>query len=139
MESVFNLLVRGVGMNQGLRSDLLAVYHKYLNGFVTENMDVINECIEYPLTHVGETSVKTFDTFPLSPSEMKKAKEWAASDNFEIEVVAQNKTKAHLILRNCRRLRADGSVIENVSAFYAFKLTGQGWKMFLISDILFPE
>lgn len=59
-------------MNQGPRSDLLAVYHKYLNGFVTENMDVIDECIEYPLTHVGETSVKTFDTFPLSPSEIKK-------------------------------------------------------------------
>ena len=86
-------------MNQRPRSDLLAVYHKYLNGFVTENMDVIDECIEYPSTHVGETSVKTFDTFPLSPSEMKKAKGWAASDNFEIEVVAQNNTKAHLILR----------------------------------------
>ena len=126
-------------MNKGLRSDLLAVYRKYLNGFVTENMDVIDECIEYPLTHVGETSVKTFDTFPFSPSEMKKAKAWVASYNFEIEVVAQNNTKAHLILRNCRRLRADGSVIENVSAFYAFKLTGQGWKMFAISDILFPE
>lgn len=70
---------------------------------------------------------------------MKKAKGWATSDNFEIEVVAQNETKAHLILKNCRRLRFDGSVIENVSAFYAFKLTNQGWKMFAISDVLFPE
>jgi hypothetical protein len=126
-------------MKQRSRADLLAVYQKYLNGFVTEDMDAINECIEYPFTHVGETSVKTFDHFPLSPSEMKKAKGWATSDNFEIEVVAQNETKAHLILKNCRRLRFDGSVIENVSAFYAFKLTNQGWKMFAISDVLFPE
>ena len=126
-------------MKQSSRADLLAVYQKYLDGFVTEDMDAINECIEYPLTHVGEASVKTFDHFPLSPSEMKKAKGWATSDNFEIEVVAQNETKAHLILKNCRRLRSDGSVIENVSAFYAFKLTNHGWKMFTISDVLFPE
>jgi len=49
---------------------------------VTEDMDVTNECIDYPLTHVGETAVKTFDSFPLSPREMKKAKAWATSDNF---------------------------------------------------------
>jgi hypothetical protein len=34
-------------MKQRSRADLLAVYQKYLNGFVTEDMDAINECIEF--------------------------------------------------------------------------------------------
>jgi len=47
-------------------------------------------------------------------------------------------TKAHLLCRNVRRLREDGSLIEQVSAFYAFKKTADGWKMFAISDVVNP-
>ena len=41
-------------------------------------------------------------------------------------------------MRNCRRLRDDGSLIEEASAFYAFKITDGGWKMYAFSDITFP-
>ena len=47
-------------------------------------------------------------------------------------------TKAHLVCRNVRRIREDGSLIEEASAFYAFKKTGEGWKMFAISDVVNP-
>ena len=70
--------------------------------------------------------------------EMKKVKGWHHSDSFEIDVVAMTETKAHLVCRNVRRLREDGSLIEEASAFYAFKKTGEGWKMFAISDVVNP-
>ena len=69
---------------------------------------------------------------------MKKAKGWHRSDAFEIDVVAMTETKTHLLCRNVRRLREDGSLIEQVSAFYAFKKTADGWKMFAISDVVNP-
>ncbi len=47
-------------------------------------------------------------------------------------------TKALLLCRNVRRLREDGFLIEQVSAFYAFKKTADGWKMFAILDVVPP-
>jgi hypothetical protein len=53
-------------------------------------------------------------------------------------VVAVTETKAHIVMRNTRRLRKDGSLIEEASAFYAFNRTGDGWKMFALSDVRMP-
>jgi hypothetical protein len=33
-------------------------------------------------------------------------------------------------------VRTDGSLIETVSAFYAFTRTDGGWKMYAISDVV---
>ena len=77
------------------------------------------------------------DKFPIDPREWKEKTGWATSNAFEIDVVAVTEKKAHLIMRNCRRLRDDGSLIEEASAFYAFKTTDAGWKMYAFSDITF--
>ena len=79
-----------------------------------------------------------FDKFPFSPLEMKARKNWATSTSFEIDVIAVSDSKAHLVLRNCDRLRPDGSLIENATAFYAFTKTPDGWKIFAMSAIEFP-
>ncbi len=125
-------------MNRDVRSALLKAYQEYLNAFVSEDIDAINGCVEFPLTYIGDGQVSTLDRFPISPAEMKAAKGWAASENFEIDIVAHSDTKAHLLMRNCRRLRADGSLIEEASGFYAYKLTDDGWKMYAISDVVLP-
>ena len=41
-------------------------------------------------------------------------------------------------MRNYRRLPDDGSLIEEASAFYAFKIIDAGWKMYALSDITYP-
>ena len=46
--------------------------------------------------------------------------------------------KGHVVIRNVRRLRGDGSLIEEATAFYAFKNTNNGWKIYALSDITFP-
>ncbi|MAA67971.1 MAG: hypothetical protein HN867_15060 [Deltaproteobacteria bacterium] len=89
------------------------------------------------MTHIGNGEISVLDKFPLSPTEMKKAKGWHHSDSFEIDVVAMTETKAHLLCRNLHRLRVDSSLIEQ-STFYAFKKTADGWKMFAISDVVNP-
>ena len=73
--------------------------------------------------------------------EVKELKErigWATSDAIEIDIVAVSDKKAHVVIRNVRRLRSDGSLIEEATAFYALKNTKSGWKMYAISDITFP-
>ena len=46
--------------------------------------------------------------------------------------------KAYVVIRNVRGLRADGSLIDEATAFYAFKNTNNGWKIYALSDITFP-
>jgi hypothetical protein len=41
-------------------------------------------------------------------------------------------------MRNTRRLRNDGSLIEEATGFYAYTKHDDDWKMFAISDITFP-
>ena len=105
---------------------------------------MISSDLKLLLAQIGKSpelnngKITVLDKFPLSPTEMKKAKGWHRSDSFEIDIVAMTETKAHLLCRNVRRLREDGSLIAQVSAFYAFKKTADGWKMFAISDVVTP-
>ena len=122
-------------MDKNYRAKVLEAYNRYLNAIIKSDMDAINECIEYPLAYIGEDSVKMLDKFPIDPREWKEKIGWATSNAFEIDVVAVTEKKAHVLMRNCRRLRDDGSLIEEASAFYAFKITDAGWKMYAFSDI----
>jgi hypothetical protein len=66
------------------------------------------------------------------------AKQWHDTKDSSYEVVLASATKAHVILRQATRIRADGSAIETVSAFYALTRTPSGWKFFALSDITIP-
>ena len=125
-------------MDKNLRVQVLETYNRYVNAIVEADMETINNCVSYPLAYVGEDSVTMLDKFPIDPREWKEKTGWATSNAFEIDVVAVTEKKAHLLMRNCRRLRDDGSLIEEASAFYAFKTTDAGWKMYAFSDITVP-
>ena len=101
-------------------------------------METINNCVAYPLAYIGADSVKMLDKFPIDPKECKRETGWSTSNAFEIDIVAVSDKKAHVLMRNCRRLRDDGSLIEEATGFYAFKNTNSGWKMYAFSDITFP-
>ncbi len=78
------------------------------------------------------------DTYPIKPAEMIASKQWHSTVDAEFEVMGLSPTKAHVVLPGARRLRADGSLIETVSAFYGFTKTDAGWKMFAFSDVIVP-
>lgn len=120
------------------RADLLQAYDGYLKAFNENDIEAINTYVQYPLAYIGAGVVTILDTFPINPADIKEAKGWDRSEAFEIDVVAIGDDKAHLLLRNARRLRADGSLIEEASGFYAYTRTSVGWKLFAMSDILFP-
>ena len=125
-------------MDKNLRAQVFETYNRYSNAFIESDMETINDCISYPLAYIGGDSVKMLDKFPIDPREWKKKTGWATSNAFEIDVVAISDKKAHILMRNCRRLRDDGSLIEEATGFYAFKNTNNGWKMYAFSDITFP-
>ena len=125
-------------MDKVERASLLGAYQRYLVAFNANDLDAINDCINYPLAYIGGDSVTLLDQFPINPADMKASKGWDRSDSFEIDVVAVGENKAHLLMRNTRRLRKDGSLIEEATAFYAYKKENDEWKMFVISDIVFP-
>ena len=125
-------------MDKNLRAQVLETYNRYLNAINEADMETINDCVAYPLAYISADSVKMLDEFPIDPREWKKKTGWATSNAFEIDVVAVSDKKAHLLMRNVRRLRDDGSLIEEATGFYAFKNTNNGWKMYAFSDITFP-
>ena len=125
-------------MDKNHRAQVFGTYNRYLNAFNEADMETINDCISYPLAYIGADSVKMLDKFPVDPQELKEKIGWATSNAFEIDVVAVSDKKAHVVIRNVRRLRSDGSLIEEATGFYAFKNTNNGWKMYAFSDITFP-
>jgi len=120
-------------------TEVLAAYEKYLEAFMSNDMDGINALVSYPLAYVGDGAVKMFDEYPIKPSELMAQTGWRDTLNMQYEVIAVSETKAHLILRSGTRVRADGSPIEHISGFYAWTMTTTGWKMFAISDVRTPS
>ena len=125
-------------MGSAERARLLSAYQRYLDAFNASDIDAINRCIKYPLAYIGAGKVILLDQFPINPAEMRAAKGWDRSEGIEIDVVAIGDNKAHLVLRNARRVRQDGSLIEEATGFYAYTKEEGDWKMFAISDIVFP-
>jgi enamine deaminase RidA (YjgF/YER057c/UK114 family) len=124
--------------NDGVRAEVSAAYHRYLKAFLDSDIPGIDAVVSYPLAHIGEAEVRMYDTFPIDPAALRRAKAWHTTVNASFEVVAVSPVKAHVVLHRSDRVRADGSLIETVSAFYAFKRTADGWKMYAISDVLNP-
>jgi hypothetical protein len=120
------------------RTEVLAAYHAYLAAFLAEDAQQLRASCVWPLTLLTDGATVMLEEFPYSPAQMKAEKRWATSQSFEIDVVGVSSTKAHLVLRNCERLTADGTLIENVTAFYAFTKTPLGWQIFALSAIEFP-
>ena len=125
-------------MDKKMRAEVLTAYEDYLTAFNNDDIDTINSLVVWPLSYIGDGKVTSLDQFPVKPSELKESMGWDRSEGFEIDVVAVTKTKAHVLMRNTRRLRKDGSLIEEASALYAFTRTGDGWKMFALSDVRMP-
>ena len=125
-------------MDSQMRAEVLAAYEAYLSAFNNDDIDTINSLVAWPLCYIGDGKVTSLDQFPVKPSELRESMGWDRSEGFEIDVVAVTETKAHIVMRNTRRLRKDGPLIEEASAFYAFTRTGDGWKMFALSDVRMP-
>jgi enamine deaminase RidA (YjgF/YER057c/UK114 family) len=124
--------------SDGVHPDVRAAYERYLAAFVNNDLAGINDVVSYPLAHIGEGEVRLLDTFPINPADLKQAKGWHTTVNSRYEIVATSPTKAHVILYRGDRVRKDGSLIETISAFYAFKHTDAGWKLYAISDVVNP-
>lgn len=123
---------------EAVKAEVRAAYDRYLDAFNRNDRAGIDAIVQYPLTHIGDGAVRSFDAFPFDPAEFRKAKGWHTTINAEVEVVAASAAKAHVALRGADRIREDGSLIERVSAFYAFAKTPDGWKIFTVSDIVHP-
>lgn len=123
---------------ESVKAEVRAAYDRYLDAFNRSDRAGIDALIQYPLTHMGEGVVRSFDSFPFDPGQFRKSKGWHTTVSAEVEVVAASATKAHVVLRSADRIREDGSLIERVSAFYAFTRTPDGWKIFAVSDIVHP-
>lgn len=126
-------------MDEETRDEVLATYRAYGAAFRANDLRALDKLIQYPLAHVGNGTTTLLDTFPIKPAELIAAKQWHDSKDLAYEVVFASADKAHLILRHGTRVRADGSSIETVSAFYALTRTPSGWKFFAISDITIPS
>lgn len=125
-------------MDEGSRQEILATYSAYVAAFRANDVSALDKLIHYPLAYIGAGRTTLMDAFPIQPAELMAAKQWHDTKGLDPEVVFVSSDKAHLIARQATRVRADGSPIEVVSAFYALTRTSSGWKFFALSDITVP-
>ena len=126
-----------MAVDERIRDEVLTVYTAYLTAFRANDVAAIDRLIQYPLAYIGDGKATLVDTYPVQPTDLL-AKGWHDTKDYSYEVVFASADKAHLILRQGTRMRADGSPIETVSAFYALTRTSSGWKFFAFSDITVP-
>jgi hypothetical protein len=119
-------------------AEVIQAYERYLKAFLAEDLAAIDALVQYPLAYIGEGKVSMFDRWPFEPSALRAAKGWHTSIDMAYEVIGISETKAHVVLKRCTRVRRDGSPIEDICAFYAWTRTGDGWKMFALSDVTVP-
>lgn len=127
---------RADGWRASAAAAVRTAYERYLHAFAHADLAAIDAVVVYPLARIGQGEVHLCDTFPIDPAELRRATGWHTTVNARYDVVAVSPEKAHVILRNADRVRADGSLIETVAAFYAFTRTDDGWKIFAISDLI---
>ena len=59
-------------MDKNLRAQVFETYNKYLNAFNEAAMEIINDCIAYPLAYIGADSVKKVYRFLIYPKELRE-------------------------------------------------------------------
>jgi hypothetical protein len=114
---------------------VISAYRAYIRAFLDNDIEAIDALVAYPVAYIGAGKTAMLDSFPVKPADLMAQKQWHSTTDADFEVVGVSADKAHVILPHARRLRADGSLIETVSAFYAFTRTDTGWKIFALSDI----
>jgi hypothetical protein len=119
-------------------AEVTAVYERYLSAFLAGDLATVEALVQFPLAYNGAGETHLLDRFPVSPQALRERKQWHTTVNADYEVSLVTPDKAHVILRHAERVRADGSLIETVAAFYAFTRTAEGWKLFALSDIVIP-
>ena len=123
--------------NDELHADLHDTYMKYYaEGFKTNNLELIDRIVVYPIAYINAGSVEMCSVYPIDPGELKKEKQWDHSTEWNFEITGLNEHSAHAVASAVRR-RKDGTQIENVHGFYAFTMTEQGWKMYAVADVTF--
>ena len=127
-----------VVMDEQAKDEVLAAYAAYVAAFRANDVQAIDKLMQYPLAHIGNDQTTLLDAYPIQPAEMRAAKQWHDTKDIAYEVVFASADKAHIILRQATRVRADGSPIETLSVFYALTRTVSGWKFFAVSDIIIP-
>jgi hypothetical protein len=121
--------------NETEKDAVVAAYQAYTRAFLDNDMDAIDGLVRYPVAYIADGKTLMLDSYPVKPADLIAQKQWYSTADTDFEVVGISADKAHVILPRARRLRADGSLIETVSAFYAFTRTDDGWKIFALSDI----
>jgi hypothetical protein len=125
-------------MDDVQKDEVLATYAAYIAAFRANDLAALDRLIQYPLAYIGDGRTVLLDAFPIKPAELMASKQWHDTHDLHAKVVFMSAGKAHVLVRRATRVRADGSPIEVVSAFYALTRTASGWKLFALSDITVP-
>jgi hypothetical protein len=125
-------------VNTPIEDEVLATVTAYLAAFNANDIPAIDRLMHYPLAFLGNGTTALVDAYPGNPARLMATKGWHTTRDAVCEVVMASAAKAHVILRSAARVRADGSLIETVSAFYALTRTDAGWKIFAISSVVLP-
>lgn len=126
-------------MDDSRKQEVLAVMAAYIWAVRGNDMAALDALMAYPLANIGNGSgIHMVDNLTAVNVEVKARTGWHDTKDMDFEVVFASADKAHVILRRGMRVRADGSAIETISAFYALTRRSDGWKIFALSAVNEP-
>lgn len=116
------------------RQNLIDAYEAfYVTGFRSNNVTLIDQIVQYPLTYIKDGKTRVVGCFPIDPARLKSDLGWDHSKDWSFEALAIGKEQAHVTAK-ATRCRADGSVIERVHGIYIFAKVAGAWKMSMLAD-----
>ena len=125
-------------MDDSLRQEVLDTYEAYVKAFRENDVPALDKLIQYPLAYVGAGRTTLVDTYPVQPIDLMAAKQWHDMKDPRSRGGVRDPRQGPRDRAAGDALRADGSPIEIVSAFYALTRTAAGWRFFAFSDITVP-
>lgn len=119
-----------------LVAEVLALLKRYQEAIETGGRDDIQQMVHLPVAYIAEDDVQMRDRYPFDPAKLREATGFHHGES-NYDVVHIDETKAHVVI-NATRMRADGSPIERVGAFYILQKRDGEWKIAAFSGIRTP-
>ena len=119
-----------------LVAEVMGVLHNYQQAIETGTRDEIQTMVHLPVAYIAEDDVQMRERYPFDPVKLREVTGFHHG-NSAYDILHIDETKAHVVI-NATRMRADGSPIEQVGAFYILQKRGDVWKIAAFSGIRTP-
>lgn len=123
-------------LDPAIVAEVTRVMDDYREVFFNGTREQAQAFVHLPVLYISEDDVQLRERYPFDPEKLR-AQSGIAKADVDMEVIHADATKAHVLLHG-RRMRADGSLVEDVEAVYILQKREGVWKIAAFSGVRTP-